>query len=322
MADFIRCQDPPSAPLIISGMHRSGTSLVASLLESAGVHMGDELVGPARGNERGHFEDMDLLAFHAHWLAAFSIGKEGFTDRPLPELPESARGMARTILNTRAGHGRLWGWKEPRTTLFLDFWFELAPQAKFVMMFRKPWEVADSLFRRGEKIFLERPEYAFRVWARYNEAVLDFTRRNPDRCFVLEVSRLAADPLAAIASVGKHLRLPLGVPAPCYDASMLQSPSMPDIEQFVRSRFPEVCELYAALREVAGEGPAESVSERSDRMDDDPLAAWAALRATQPVRRPLWATLAYRWRRMVWKAKREYRRLAGPSSPRQASPLA
>lgn len=354
-------QDQPPAPLIVCGMHRSGTSLIASLLESAGVSMGEELVGPARGNERGHFEDIGLLAFHARWLTTFSVGQEGFTDRPLPKLPESARDMAQAILNERAGHGRLWGWKEPRTTLFLDFWLELAPRAKFVMMFRKPWEVADSLFRRGEKIFLEHPEFAFRVWARYNQAVLDFSRRHSERCVVLEVSRLAADPLAAIASIGERLDLPLGVPAARYDAAMLQTPPMPTIEQFVRARFPEVCDLYDALRETAGESPIASsgpaaasaetplASARSATavnavhvmgdvgvmsagnathaaqhigLDDDPLAAWAALRASQPVRRPLWATLAYRWRRMVWKAKREYRRLIGSSSTRQASPLA
>ena len=44
--------------LIIAGMHRSGTSLTASLFQSLGVNIGEKLLGPELGNIRGHFEDI------------------------------------------------------------------------------------------------------------------------------------------------------------------------------------------------------------------------------------------------------------------------
>lgn len=47
----------------------------------------------------------------------------------------------------------VWGWQEPRTSLFLDFWAKLLPEAKFLLIYRSPWEVADSLYRRGMKCF-------------------------------------------------------------------------------------------------------------------------------------------------------------------------
>lgn len=72
--------DQPLAPaLVIAGMHRSGTSLVASLVASAGVHIGDRLMGPERGNLKGHFEDFDFCELHLKALAANGLGWEGFT---------------------------------------------------------------------------------------------------------------------------------------------------------------------------------------------------------------------------------------------------
>ena len=50
--------------LIISGMHRSGTSLIAGMLAQAGVDLGDRLVPAARDNPLGFFEDADFVAFH------------------------------------------------------------------------------------------------------------------------------------------------------------------------------------------------------------------------------------------------------------------
>ncbi|MEL7418373.1 MAG: hypothetical protein AAGK10_07335 [Cyanobacteria bacterium J06555_3] len=45
--------------IIITGMHRSGTSLTASLLQSAGVYLGDRLMSADSGNAKGYFEDWD-----------------------------------------------------------------------------------------------------------------------------------------------------------------------------------------------------------------------------------------------------------------------
>ena len=49
-----------SVALVVTGMHRSGTSMVAAYLQQAGVSIGRNLIGPAPGNPRGHFEDRDF----------------------------------------------------------------------------------------------------------------------------------------------------------------------------------------------------------------------------------------------------------------------
>ena len=54
--------------IVITGMHRSGTSLTASLLQSAGLNLGDRLMeATATGNPlKGYFEDLDFVEFHAN----------------------------------------------------------------------------------------------------------------------------------------------------------------------------------------------------------------------------------------------------------------
>ena len=62
-------------PLLIAGMHRSGTSLVGSLVQRLGVDLGEDLVPADRNNPRGYQEDAGLVALHgAHMASARSDG--------------------------------------------------------------------------------------------------------------------------------------------------------------------------------------------------------------------------------------------------------
>ena len=70
MAASSNAVHPPA--IAIGGMHRSGTSLTASLVAAAGVHLGDELMAAGAGNPRGHFEDLEF--YHLHQRIP---GKEG-----------------------------------------------------------------------------------------------------------------------------------------------------------------------------------------------------------------------------------------------------
>jgi hypothetical protein len=66
-----------------------------------------------------------------------------------PTPREASR--AAEILAARAGRP-LWGWKDPRTCLFLDFWKARVPQAQYLCVYRNPLDVILSLARRGEVV--------------------------------------------------------------------------------------------------------------------------------------------------------------------------
>lgn len=155
---------PYTNVLVITGMHRSGTSLIAAVLQEAGVYLGDELIGADTGNIRGHFEDVDFVQFHQTVLRSQNLDIDGWMIQPNKHILPEYVTVAKTLI-IRKSQRNLWGWKDPRTTLFLNFWQTLIPQAKFIFVYRSPWEVVDSLYRRGtDELIQNQPQIAVETW--------------------------------------------------------------------------------------------------------------------------------------------------------------
>ena len=56
--------------LIVTGMHRSGTSLTASFVRSLGIDVGDNLLSPDAYNPKGYFEDVAFVELQRSMLQA------------------------------------------------------------------------------------------------------------------------------------------------------------------------------------------------------------------------------------------------------------
>jgi hypothetical protein len=108
--------------LIVTGMHRSGTSLVASLLESAGLDIGKRLLDPNYGNPCGYFENIDFLKLHEEILYSLGINEIGWTLESNISPPHYYIDLAYKLVEKNKSVITSWGWKDPRTTLFLPFW--------------------------------------------------------------------------------------------------------------------------------------------------------------------------------------------------------
>lgn len=211
--------DPLSRPLIITGMHRSGTSLTASFLAALGIHLGERFVPANPTNPLGYFEDVAFVELQARILeAATRDDDRGHRDWGWTESESFDRShfldyrpAAQQLLSTRAPGPGLWGWKDPRTSLLLDFWDEiLAGQALYVLVYRFPWEVADSIQRLGAGPFLENPEYALQIWSFYNRRLLDFHHRHSDRAILVSSNALQQNPGAFVELLRSKLRLAVG----------------------------------------------------------------------------------------------------------------
>src|SRR5215217_4843525 len=112
---------PLSRPVAIVGMHRSGTSMVAKLLQQAGLHLGNQadLMPPAEENPEGFYEHLDFVRLNDEVLNAAGAGwdcppAQGFdwNTAALHQFQERARNLAKTL----DAH-RPWAWKDPRTSL-------------------------------------------------------------------------------------------------------------------------------------------------------------------------------------------------------------
>jgi O-antigen biosynthesis protein len=187
--------------LVVTGMHRSGTSLVANYLERCGLDMGEELLPADVGNPLGYYEDVHIHDLHRELLWKAGVA-DAFTvtdaDVPVP-VDDVFRERAREIARAREAKPQ-WGWKEPRTALFLDLWADVLPEARFLFVFRQPLAVLDSLLRRAaNESVTDKPELALVMWRIYNEQMLRFAEARPDVCAWVETEEFVKQPDALIA---------------------------------------------------------------------------------------------------------------------------
>lgn len=256
-------EKPQQHIFVVAGMHRSGTSLTAALLQDAGVHMGERLMGASYSNTKGHFEDLDFVEFHEDVLYSYGFSKAGWALEPGIEVPVQYQSQAEQLAQQHASQP-LWGWKDPRTTLFLNFWADTLPTAHFVFLYRAPWEVVDSLYRREDDLFYSNPNFALKVWMHYNQVVLDFCDRMPERSILCHVDAIARDRTHFIKQLAAKFDVPLTLPTEdIYDESLMRTqPPTSQRMLLLRRYFPEAIDLYSRLEQHAHLKGAEDTEQR------------------------------------------------------------
>lgn len=150
-------------PLIICGMHRSGTSLICRALESVGLFVGHE---KEHNNEALFFQTLNRWMFDqlgAGWDSTYNMR---FTNDTLAWYFHTVIGnvikgpSASAFTGPDPDHQTLfapdstvrWGWKDPRNTFTAPVWERIFPGAKLLHICRNPVDVADSLRRRERDI--------------------------------------------------------------------------------------------------------------------------------------------------------------------------
>jgi hypothetical protein len=207
--------------LVVAGMHRSGTSLVASLLHRGGCDMGEDLLAGDSNNLPGYFEDLAFLDLNRRMLAA-TVSPEhpghpdwGWTEGADPSGIDP-RGLDAFVADANAlvayreaQPSAHWGFKDPRTTVLLDFWEGRLTDARYVFVYRAPWDVADSMQRIGAAEFLSHPEFAFSIWRHYNRALLRFAQRHRDRTLIVSAAAVKRDPQALLGLIESRFGMTL-----------------------------------------------------------------------------------------------------------------
>ncbi len=158
--------------VLITGMHRSGTSMLAEWISQTGLGMGD---GPAfetdTANPHGLFERRDVVGFNDHWLGV--LGGSWWAPPKVPDqtwrsISGEQLSEARRNLDFFRARFSDWYVKDPRLSLLLPLWDRLALQTlPVVICLRPPRDVAMSL-RMRDGITLRR---ALALWLAYNRAI-------------------------------------------------------------------------------------------------------------------------------------------------------
>lgn len=182
--------------IIVLGMHRSGTSMVAELAEMWGAFGNDNFLPVDSRNPQGYWEYAPLVHFNRRLLLA--AGSESFvppSDEDLKRLEEWAlesvwRDEASQLIAGMESGNRVWYWKDPRLAVMLPFWQKIWGDVVYVVTVREPLDTALSLKKRDTF-----PTTAGHLmWQRYMTAILKDTDAHPHRIFV-QYERILAQPL-------------------------------------------------------------------------------------------------------------------------------
>ncbi len=173
-------------------MHRSGTSLITRWLSYCGINIGTNLLHGTSTNPDGHFEDLEVLKLHESILQY--NGVDYLTSSSDLNINEVHEQLAIDYINNRIGE-KLWSFKDPRASLFLDWWKSLYPGFKFIFIIRDCESVARSLLNREllnsgwlKKISFNKKQYlhsAMDSWYGYNRSIFNFIRKYPEDSFVI-----------------------------------------------------------------------------------------------------------------------------------------
>lgn len=226
------------------------------MCQAAGLFIGERLVEALPSNPEGHFEDVDF-----HLLTRAIIEDSGFPDNGFVSdvrVPVSAlrHKQIEALLSKRRALGIPWGWKDPRAVLLLDLWGTLLPEAHFLFVYRAPWQVMDSLYRRGDAACQDDPMLALRVWIYYNRLILDFARAHPGRSIVYEFSQLARAPGECMVAVGQRMGIALSGSVKSFRPELSSFASDESHVALVHALNPEAGRIYSQLCELSGSDSA------------------------------------------------------------------
>src|SRR5207302_553284 len=192
-------------------MHCSGTRMVAAMLSALSVRMGDHLRTAESRKEAGRFEDEKFVRFHRRVLSeACRRDEPGYSDWGWTESGRldvgrfnDFRDQAERLLITRSHDSEPSGWEDPRATLFLDQWDSIVEDARYILVYGFPWDVAEAMQWLWIEKFLQHPEYAYRIWNFYNQRVRDFYVKHAEQCLLVNMNALLKNTEQFVFLLGK-----------------------------------------------------------------------------------------------------------------------
>jgi hypothetical protein len=199
--------------LLVLGMHRSGTSVTARLLECLGAVHSKNLHPPLPSNPKGFFEDLDIERFNEfkflprigiHW---HSIGFVDWTNLSAADRSKFALEALEIVRSNFSSVNSLSVLKEPRIGILLPFWLSVLHHAgynvKVVCALRDPASVARSLTARDGFSTTHGGMLYITNWL----SILPYIQDLP--VAFVQFDEIFADPARVLRTVADKLAIPL-----------------------------------------------------------------------------------------------------------------
>ncbi|HEX4044756.1 MAG TPA: sulfotransferase [Gammaproteobacteria bacterium] len=205
---------------IVLGMGRSGTSAITRSLLALGIDLGDRLLPGNQHNEKGFWEDADILykinrgvhhALNDNWL---TVGR--LTDTEINQHPTLRHYQqdAIRLLQQRLAATQHWGFKDPHTVKILPFWqavFKtLTVDEHYIITIRNPLAIAHS----HQKFFDTELEIGMMSWLVCTYAAIEGTHGK--KRVVVAYEQMLQDPVVELQRIHQSL----GIAQPLNDTAI------------------------------------------------------------------------------------------------------
>jgi GT2 family glycosyltransferase len=198
--------EPPRPIVVVLGMHRSGTSLLANILHLLGVDMADMSDHVSPKNAGGFWERPALVDIHDEVLEVIGrpIGQPSHL-LPLPaawwrrkEVQALKPKLVAYLREQLQQAASPWGFKDPRTCRLLPLWWEVFREVNvepiYLHAIRKPAESSTSMANKSKARKIS-PATGELMWLSYNyDIVRHVTVKQPP--LLVDYDDWFADPLA------------------------------------------------------------------------------------------------------------------------------
>ncbi len=233
-------------PLIILGMHRSGTSLLSRFIDEIGYFTG---MDKQRDNESLFFLNINswiLNQYNASWdnVHNYKFSNEYMDKHILEAVKERLKSRA---INKYIGSSNIfkqnnidnsdqvkWGWKDPRNSVTLDVWQKIFKKPKIIHIYRNPIDVYLSLkyreekhkesFKIGRKANLKKrffygkvgyqasprvevAQESFSLWKDYTSSIYDYEKKGETPFFHVKYEDFLNNPRSVMKSIADYLNV-------------------------------------------------------------------------------------------------------------------
>lgn len=140
------------SPILITGCARSGTSMVAGVINICGA-FGGRMSGPNKNNQKGMFENHRIRnqvvkPYYRH------IGVDPLGQYPLPDvdnlvIPTGWRKRVEAVIEEEGYQGGPWMYKGAKMCQFWPVWHYAFPHAKWIIVRRKTSDIIRSCMKTG-----------------------------------------------------------------------------------------------------------------------------------------------------------------------------
>jgi hypothetical protein len=238
-----------ASPIVVMGMHRSGTRLVVDVLDKLGVFMGADRQADAESVTFMLLNEGLLHQCGAFWSEPMAAHFMLADARATAQLAAGAREtlaaqldryVGPTAWHRGAGALPAFGWKDPRNTFTLPVWKAVFPNLRAVHVLRHGIDAAASLARRHAAalraatseavppaltvirdhalgVLSSRRGWtlaeALTMWEQYVEKGREECAALGERAFEVRYETLLAEPERVLSALAEFCRVPAPAPA-------------------------------------------------------------------------------------------------------------